>query len=78
MGMIFSTYFSMLFSSSNLSNIDICLRHIQPVVANVMNASLLTDFFETEIKAVVLQMNALGALGPDDFLASFFMSFIKF
>lgn len=37
-----------------------------------MNKILMADFLEDEIKEVVLQMNGLGALGPDGFLAYFF------
>lgn len=72
MGMIFSTYFSQLFSSSNPSNIDICIRHIQLVVTDAMSASLIVEFTEIEIKDVVFQMNGLGAFDPDGFLALFF------
>lgn len=53
MGMIFSSYYSQLFSSSNPSNIDLCLIHLQPMVSDSMNASLLANITKNEIKATV-------------------------
>lgn len=67
MGMIFYSYYSQLFTVSHSSTIEQCLKHLQPVVSETMNASLLADITKNEIENAVFQMNALGAPGPDDF-----------
>lgn len=70
--MLLSSFYNQLFFTSNPSNIDICLSHLQPVIYESMNDYLLIDITEIEVKAVVFQMNALEAPSLDGFLTYFF------
>lgn len=45
---------------------------MEPQVNEVMNQQLLQDFSEDEIKMAIFQMNPLGALGLNEFLAIFY------
>lgn len=71
-GMLFSSFYQHLFTSSNPSNIDQCLSHIYPLTSDFKNDSLMADFIEEKIKVEVFQMNELGAPRPDGFPAFFY------
>ncbi|CAM8924024.1 unnamed protein product [Rhodiola kirilowii] len=71
---IISSYFSNLFQSTltgNTSDLDAQLRSVAPVVNDDMNAWLLKEISDEEIRAAVFALGPLKSPGIDGFLAIF-------
>jgi hypothetical protein len=68
----FVNYFTELFPARHVSDLELCLQHVEPRVTSKMNGELLEEFTGEEISRALLQMAPLKALGPDGFNASFF------
>ncbi|KAG6667193.1 hypothetical protein CIPAW_01G083900 [Carya illinoinensis] len=71
---VFTSYFLELFTTSTPSGIEACIRDMPKRVTTTMNALLLQEFTEDEVKCVVFQMKGMGSLGPDGFPALFYQS----
>lgn len=67
-----SKFFIDLFTSTNPSNFDLCLKNIKSCVTNEMNQLLMADYAEVEVKEALFKMNPLGALGLDGFTTCFY------
>ncbi|BFG35644.1 hypothetical protein CerSpe_219180 [Prunus speciosa] len=68
-------YFTHLFTSNCRRREDILLNTVDPCVTPTMNASLLTDFTEQEVKHAVFQMYPTKAPGPDGMPPVFFQKY---
>lgn len=71
-GTVFCSFFSHLFSTSNPSDMGLCLESLNPCVTEHMNSILLAEFNEKEIQEAIFKINPLGALRPDGFSACFY------
>lgn len=69
---LFHSFFHNIFSSSQPSSFDVCLKPLDAYVIDEMNASLTREFTTCEFKKTIFIMNALSSLGPDSFLAYFY------
>lgn len=72
MGNLFSSFYSQWFTSSKIHLIEECLQALFPCISIEMNQHLNEIFCEQEYTTALFQMNLLGALGPDGFLAHFY------
>lgn len=70
-GEVLSQYFSQLFSSSNLSDLEFSLQAVNHCVSDEMNQTLLVVFTEEEVKETLFMMKLMGAPSLDSFLACF-------
>ena len=71
-GASFINFFGSLFTSEQLGEMESCLLSIERKITPEMNRALTKPFSKEEVKAVVFQMSALKASGPDGFSAGFF------
>lgn len=69
---LFYSFFHNLFSSSQPSDLDVCLEPLDAYVTDDINESLTREFIACEVKKTIFSMNALSSLGPYGFPASFF------
>lgn len=65
-------YFSRLFTSNGVHNLDEILGHISPLVIEEMNSSLESPFTDEEIKCIVFQMHHTKTPGPDGMPLGFY------
>ncbi|BFG25212.1 hypothetical protein CerSpe_114860 [Prunus speciosa] len=68
-------YFTHLFTSNCRRREDIILNTVDPCLTPTMNASLLIDFTEQEVKHAVFQMYPTKAPGPDGMPPVFFQKY---
>ena len=66
------SYFSRLFTSNGVHNLDEILSHISPSVTEEMNALLESPFTNEEIKCAVFQMHPMKATGPNGMSPGFY------
>ena len=62
---LFIDYYSELFTTSNLTQLEEVLANISQVVSDSMNADLLKPFVKQQVDVALNQMAPLKALGPD-------------
>jgi hypothetical protein len=71
-GEAYVDYFSNLFSTGGVGDVDKCLEVIDVRVIEAMNEVLLKPFVEEEVWTTLFQMAPLKALGSDGLNAGFF------
>ncbi|KAF5475420.1 hypothetical protein F2P56_007226, partial [Juglans regia] len=69
---LFQTFFQDLFTSSQPTNVDLCLENLAPRVTGDMNSMLIKPYSLKEIEEALFQMNGLSSPGPDGFPAAFY------
>ena len=58
-------YYQNLFTSASPTNLENTIQHIQPIINEEMNASLVADFEALEVQEAIKQMAPLKAPGPN-------------
>ncbi|XP_042958065.1 uncharacterized protein LOC122293587 [Carya illinoinensis] len=65
---------SNLFTSSEPSKIEDCIKHTKAIIIEDMNKYLIKKIENSEIEEAVFSMNGLGSPGPDGFPAIFYQT----
>ena len=72
---VFVDFYTKLFSSSGVTNIDRVLEGVQKVVTDDMNAELQKLYTKEEVDVAIKQMAPSKAPGPDGMPPLFYQSF---
>jgi hypothetical protein len=72
--MAFINYFSILFTSNAIGDMEACLQNLENRVTDEMNRDLLKPFMVEEIWMALFQIGPLKAQGPDGFPTRFYQS----
>jgi hypothetical protein len=73
--MFITNYFTQLFRSSTQGNVHQLLQAVRPCGTTAMNADLVSDFTQEEIKMALEAIGDLKAPGPDGMPAIFYKKF---
>ena len=65
-------YYSQLFTSSSLHDLELIVEGVQPIVSNEMRVTLANPYTSEEVGVAMSEMAPLKALGPDGMTPQFF------
>ena len=65
-------YYSQLFTSSSLHDLEHIVEGVQPIVSNEIRVTLTNPYTNEEVRVAMSEMALLKALGPDGMPPQFF------
>lgn len=74
-GRVFTQFYSQLFTSTQPSNIDLCLNDLAPNISPKMNSDLLRPFTMNEVERIIFQMESYKAPVPDGYSTCFYQNY---
>jgi hypothetical protein len=77
-GNAFTYYYTSLFTTKNLGDVDECLQDIEGRLSHEMNEKLMREFTSEEVGAALKLMSPLKAPGFDGFSAGFYQGKLLF